>query len=145
MAKQKITDSQITNNVRFSSYLNVAQNSANGSVLIALNAENFDAGNNFSTSTYLFTAPVAGDYQFNFSVASSGANGTQWQCYLQKNSSTSVMWGNNNGTINFAQSVGGGLLRLAANDTIGLILSSNSANAIQVNVATTYMTGFKVS
>jgi hypothetical protein len=56
----------------FSTYLNSAQNdiAANNSfVTVNFDTEVFDLNADYNTSTYTFTAPVTGKYQFNASVS----------------------------------------------------------------------------
>ncbi len=53
---------------------------ANSDPVVALNDKHFDVGNNFNTSTYRFTAPVAGKYLFT-AVIQYGSNGTSHSCF----------------------------------------------------------------
>jgi hypothetical protein len=56
--------------------LSPSQNiTANTQTIIALNTKEFDVGNNFNTSTYRFTAPVAGRYLFTAAVQFSNTGG----------------------------------------------------------------------
>ena len=54
----------------FSAYMNTAITNASINSLVSLpfDAEDFDLGNNFNTSTYTFTAPATGYYLFNTHV-----------------------------------------------------------------------------
>lgn len=52
-------------NPAFMAYLSTGASISSGVQAIALNAEDFDVGNNFNISNGRFTAPVAGTYQFN--------------------------------------------------------------------------------
>jgi hypothetical protein len=48
---------------------------ANTETIIALNTKEFDIGNNFNTSTYRFTAPVAGRYLFTAAIQFNNTGG----------------------------------------------------------------------
>ena len=46
--------------------------------LIPYDATNHNVGNHFSTSTYLFTAPISGSYQFNYYTIWYGSASNDW-------------------------------------------------------------------
>lgn len=54
---------------------------------IAFNSTLFNNGTNYSTSTYAFTAPVTGNYQFNLSVSCSALNTTNSSVNINLNHS----------------------------------------------------------
>jgi hypothetical protein len=56
--------------------LSPSQNiTANTQTFVSLNTKEFDIGNNFNTSTYRFTAPVAGRYLFTAAIQFSATGG----------------------------------------------------------------------
>jgi len=50
--------------------------------VVPFDSETLDVGNNFSTSTYRFTAPVAGKYEFHWSYACNTSSNTVYRTYL---------------------------------------------------------------
>jgi hypothetical protein len=64
---------------------------ANTDPVVALNDKHFDVGNNFNTSTYRFTAPVAGKYLFT-AVIQFGANGTSHSCFYINGANSRDGW-----------------------------------------------------
>lgn len=134
---------KIFNPYKFSVYPN-ATLSGNG--IITFDTKNYDTGNNFNTTTHLFTAPVAGFYQFNAYVTYNINAITGYGIYLYKNGSTQV-----GAVFNVAQgsfsTYGISLskvLQLAQNDTIGLYSSGTTA-AIYNNDNQTHLDGYLVS
>ena len=55
-----------------------------GGLVVNWNTKIFDIGNNFDTSTNLFTAPIAGVYCFNCTALQAG-NGAQMTIAIRKN------------------------------------------------------------
>ena len=110
----------------------------------------FDTGNNFSLSTWLFTAPIAGLYWFNGSVMiNNGSNVTAVYGQIQVNGSTAKQ----NEFQADGQAYSGtnvpvsGLLKLNAGDTVGLYAASGTPG---IGIASggpsaTWFEGFLVS
>tara|TARA_B100000900_G_C20560430_1_gene708643 strand:+ start:28 stop:1500 length:1473 start_codon:yes stop_codon:yes gene_type:complete len=71
----------------FSCYKNGSQTEQQGNHNVINWTENFDQGNNLNPSTGIFTAPVAGKYQFTFSAMHSGtmAGDAQFKIYYNGN------------------------------------------------------------
>ena len=62
----------------------------NSQSLLAFNTENYDIGGNYNTSTYAFTAPVAGRYLICYSLQIEGiTNAGWWYVYPVVNASNS--------------------------------------------------------
>lgn len=55
--------------------------------ILEFDTESFDVGSNFDTSTYKFTAPVAGKYYFNAAMRSSSTHGSDDDLAIYKNTS----------------------------------------------------------
>lgn len=109
--------------------------------VVPYNGTYHDTGNNFNTSTGLFTAPVAGNYFFTAGAYTSTHSATQ-------------IWFVKNGTrmqtfmtpLVSAQSVThcAGTLKLAANDTVGVhpYNSPTTAGTVLSDFYHTYFLGF---
>lgn len=81
----------------------------------------FNTGNHYSTSTYMFTAPVAGVYQFNANVRCDGVGSGYHVARFYKNSSLYT------GSYSISEDTGSyntlslsSAIKLAANDTVAL-------------------------
>lgn len=116
---------------KFSAY-RVAAATVNGSQLLVMDAEDFDTGSNFSTSTGLFTAPVAGFYWFYGQITNTGNPAYTWVDIIKNGSSyrrgnrLSASMGNG------VQPSVGILIKLAAGDTVGLGITNGSSSALEV-------------
>ena len=62
----------------FHAYDNDNSVSYSAGQLIPYDATNHNVGNHFSTSTYLFTAPISGSYQFNYYSIWYGSASNDW-------------------------------------------------------------------
>jgi len=105
--------------------------------LVSFNSAVFNRGSYFNTSTYLFTAPVAGVYSFTFNLyyTNSGSSTSAMQAGIRKNGAfVSVTSGdaygvgtgipnNTGGYIEFSTTV---LLSLSASDTVGVAARSGT-------------------
>jgi hypothetical protein len=131
---------------KFSAYRAAAANSGNGAFAdVAFDTELFDTGSNFNTSNGIFTAPVAGFYQFDAQVEFQGST-TVLIVALQKNSDTELR-GSRNTTAGGAAFSGSAhqFLQLAASDTVKVRAFASTTTAIQVGQQNTYFSGFLVS
>lgn len=161
LASNAVTDAKITANnllatkfsnlYKFNVYLTAAQNVGTAATMVLYNAKNFDTGSNVDivTNKGRFTAPVAGFYQFNATIATTAAGaGTNIVIQLYKNGSA-VYQGNNISAT--AGSNPGGviatLLQVSANDYFEVfVLTGTAAKALDVtfNYNNTF-SGFLVS
>ena len=121
---------QVAVEVNRQSSFAVVSNQATGTV-VPFNSEFFDVGNNFSTSTYRFTAPVAGKYQFHWSYGCNYTSNTVYRTYLWINGTrrTDAQLRNDNSKTGSAYSWGSRamILSLSANDYVELRASSDNA------------------
>ena len=123
----------------FSAYGNNQTVAVNTDIDATLPNEEFDAGNNYNTSTSRFTAPVAGRYLFTGVVEYSG-NGNSHITFRVNNAFV------NNGWTDFLDTkaaVQSRILNLAAGDYVNMRLYSNIAGA--TNGPRTRMTGCLLS
>jgi len=123
----------------FSAYGSNQSISTNTDVDAVLPNEEFDAGNNFNTSTSRFTAPVAGKYLFTGTIEYFGT-GTSHIAFRVNGSFV------NNGWSDFADTkaaVQSRILNLAAGDYVNMRMYSNIAGA--TNGVRTRMTGCLLS
>jgi hypothetical protein len=118
---------------------------------VTLGTEDYDTGSNFASST--FTAPVAGFYQFNVVVSTTGLGGTllgEIAVRLFKNGTTQVSCNggsfDNNWTMDFSNISLSDCIQLAAGDTIIVqvfeILSSGTGG---VSATNSFFSGHLVS
>jgi hypothetical protein len=125
--------------VAVAAYSNTSQSIADGSaVVIALNAIRYNIGSAFSTSTYLFTAPIAGYYMCTGIVSWTGTFSAARQfCMIYKNGAQDNGFGVQiPRTSSFDTGVScSGILYLAAGDTVSLAgyQSSGSSQTILGN------------
>lgn len=140
----QLSTATLYNPYKFSVYRSAAQTPAGA--LIGYDTKLFDTGGNFSTSTALFTAPIAGFYQFNILVTFA-ANTVPVEVFaqMQKNGSTSNMpiiidYSFADSTSTAASSAV--LLQLSAADTIGIIASGV---ALTTGIVRNNFSGFLVS
>jgi len=112
-----------------------------GTGVVAINSVTYDIGSNFNTTTYRFTAPVAGKYYFwgsvSFYTGTAGQYVRHGQLAIQKNGGTVAMtdftyWnnvGNNQHVSPSAQS----LVSLAVSDYVELNVITWSASGTFTN------------
>ena len=143
--------SKVYNPYKFSYYRNAAfttTNSFPGTAVCVFDTKVFDTSNNFSVSTGLFTAPIAGFYFFSTTAGSTSiTGGAAFGVNFVKNGvvnaqGTLAIQGATSGFPSIATlSI---TLQLAANDTIGVsVYGSGTAGADGVN--TNNFSGFLVS
>ena len=123
----------------FSAYGNNQTVATNTDVDATLPNEEFDAGNNYNTSTSRFTAPVAGRYLFTGAVSYSGI-GTSHIAFRVNNAFVNNGWTNFGDTESAVQSR---ILNLAAGDYVNMRLYSSQGGA--TNGVRTRMTGCLLS
>jgi len=123
----------------FSAYGNNQSVAVNTDVDATLPNEEFDAGNNYNTSTSRFTAPVAGRYLFTGAVSYSGI-GTSHIAFRVNNAFVNNGWTNFGDTESAVQSR---ILNLAAGDYVNMRLYSSQGGA--TNGVRTRMTGCLLS
>lgn len=142
-----IGSQKLANPYKFFAY--PTSGSVSASTQVPFQNELFDTGSNFSTSTYVFTAPVAGYYQFgcNLQMAYAGAQYNQFQ--FRKNGSAFAQSG-------FAYYTGGGswsangtaFLLLAQNDTIDIYYQgggTGTVGGLSGGVYLSFFSGYIVS
>ena len=112
-----------TNTIRFSAYRNAAL-TPSGTQQITFDAEDFDIGSNYSTSTGRFTAPVAGTYWIGAHLNSATPN--RFLTYIYKNGVAFRRLGDAFNTVISTQNVGN-IVELAANDYVELYVNSSGA------------------
>jgi len=125
------------------------QTSYNGSYgagltnLVEFDAENYDIGSNFNTSTHLYTVPETGLYHFLASTYTNEANGSQQWLVVNGSRVQYSDWVQNTGD-DFNNS--SHLLYLTAADTVGLHLytGNDTSCTIYQSVNHTWFKGYKV-
>jgi hypothetical protein len=120
-----------------------------GNTIIPMNSKTggrlLDTSGNFNISTYLFTAPVAGFYQFNGTVNFLGVSTYSFTTSL-------VINGTADGIGSQAQNVTGTyygqvinrFIPLAANDTVGLFLGSTYSGTVTLSGTQSNLAGYLV-
>lgn len=98
---------------------------------VVMNSAVYNVGGAYSTSTGLFTAPVAGTYLFQAGVYQSGAVSQLWWVYNGTREKSFVLDVSTNSNVS-----GMGFLYLNAGDTVGFVSWSNGS------VVTVYANGF---
>ena len=93
--------------------------SATGPAVVEFTVADVNVGNCFSTSTYRFTAPVAGDYYFFYSLMSNGNNYLRTR--LRKNGSTYLGGETFSEQQQYARTSYASIFTLAANDYVEVI------------------------
>ncbi len=120
----------------FRAYRNAAGNVATGNNLMDFDAEDYDDGSVFDTSTDKFTAPVDGLYQFDWSLHVTAATaGNRVTTALGKNGSTAIARGSIDivGSAKVSGSVGAASLRLSTDDTIEVRTAHDDAGSLALS------------
>ena len=110
---------------RFSAYWHDGAALRASPATMKFNDVDVNVGNHYNSSTYLFTAPIAGDYFFMFSVNSRGTG--QFYNYFIKNG-TQIPAGQSYTDDNATYKMGNSslIITLQANDTMGVYLHNGS-------------------
>ena len=103
---------------RFSAHTGTDQ-TATGPAVVQFTTAEVNVGNCFSTSTYRFTAPVAGDYYLYYTMMTNGANYLRSQ--LRKNGTTLIGQQVFVQNVLYARTTSAEILTLAANDYVEVI------------------------
>jgi hypothetical protein len=146
-----VRTNSLYNPYKFSAYVSAASISQNPNATIVMSAKTFDTGSNFNTSTGLFTAPIAGYYQFSGCVGLQGGGGSTMFAALTKNGSIYILGGGN--SVTSAQGYGfpiADILQLAIGDTVGLYLFTSNGGTTTVYGSNsdgynTYLSGSLIS
>jgi hypothetical protein len=116
----------------------------------------FDQGSNFNTTTGTYTAPIAGRYQFNYTIWCAGVTASHNQGILEIITTSQTVrlsqlnWGAvRDGISNIVQLSGGILLNMSASDTASLnVIVSSGTKVVQIGGGTgpyeTVFSGFLV-
>jgi hypothetical protein len=135
---------KVSNNYKFRAYRNASLNSASGNELITFDTEVYDSGDNYSTSTGKFTAPIPGFYRFYSFIQASGTPATAWQVFIYKNGSV-LTNGINGAAVSNVSSNVYDEIQLATGDYIQIYLGSGGSTAIVTGIGTCFVTGSLVS
>lgn len=112
-------------------------------VVLQANTEIFDQANNYNNSTYVFTAPATGIYEFF--VFATGTNGSSSRLItaIKVNSTT---YNGTQQTDTFSSGICYLLVNLTAGDTVQPMISANPANiTLNTGVANVRFYGKKIA
>lgn len=132
---------------KFSVYRAATMTSSASLTLIQFDTKTFDTGNNFSTTTSLFTAPIAGFYHFEARCGNTVASGAAIYCALYVNGSITngaVGSGANTAPAGTQSNVSA-LFQLGAGDTVSVYFIGGGGSAVSVGQPNVYFHGFFVS
>jgi len=137
---------EFTHNHFFEVKLSGDQGSYDGSsttTLVNFNAENYDVGSNFNTSTYLFTVPETGLYHFLASTYNNDSNGRQHWLVVNGSRLEYSDWGQ--GPENQQLMCSSHMVYLTAGNTVGLHLhTADTSCTVYANQWHTWFKGYKV-
>lgn len=133
----EVGDNTVTNKYRMRAYRSAALTlSGSGFKKITLDAESYDANNNYSSGTY--TVPVTGIYAISGQVSFSGTSISHSALYV--NGSIALQGAYPGGSASGAYSLLVGDLSLTASDTVELyVYTDNASQGIKVGSSATYM------
>lgn len=139
------------NSYKFSVYRNAALTLASDGTCI-FDTKLFDTGNNYSTSTGKFTAPIAGFYYLNSGIGHliNGNSGVAYGQYLYKNGSSTIAVVSDVNMYSGAYTIDkniNGVFQLAQNDTVEvkIVGQGGGGGGIAAFQKDTYFNGFLVS
>jgi len=134
----------------FNAYRNASLNVETSRTTIVFDTVQNNQGSHYSTSTGVFTAPVAGLYFFSAGMSIGGGitESRYFNMDLFLNNNTAVLTGrghaiNTSGTTYAGQSVAGAV-EMAANDTMRVRAECENSQAFYVADRAVYFTGFLV-
>ena len=124
-----------------SSSADVALTASSGTPTALFNSKKFDIGGNFNTSTYRFTAPVAGRYYFSIAIqadnSSSGAHQHALGVFLRKNGTTySERYQGRSGSGDYITITNSDIIDLAANDYVDVAIRPHTNISIEYSGGT---------
>jgi hypothetical protein len=126
--------------VSFKAYFSGSNPSITKSVITTLpyNAEDYDTQGNFNTSTYRFTAPVAGKYLFTVNTNTYGLDDTaslRLLLFINSTNYRTIFWRQNMATGNTGDILisGSDILNLAANDTVEVRIISDGSGTYNLS------------
>ena len=135
------------NQPRFQAYIstNINFSALADNQVVDFQSATVNTGNHFSTSTHLFTAPVAGTYWFGVTLRVDGVGSTgsdYFHPYLGKNGTTGLESSLNGRLIVTAETQnifshisGSWIVQLAANDTMGLYHGDGNSAGVHAGSA----------
>ena len=138
-----------TNTPAFLAYLSANQTGIPNTThtKIAYNAELYDIGNGFNTSTNTYTIPESGKYYFSFGVRRDNTSGNRYLIEIYKNGSSIQDFETGAGSA-YGTSQGNMVQEFSANDTVAVYLYQNSGGNSTVRggngKSETWMYGFKI-
>ena len=101
-------------------------------------------GNAYNTSTYVFTAPVAGEYWFSYSVWSNNTSGTARSGFYKNGTAlgrSDYPIGTRHNQSSYETSSASSAIELAASDTVDIRVYGATANVFGTNYFSGYLIG----
>ena len=142
MAKQNLNPNQLSNKYSFRVYRNAAWTPGAGDNTIPFDTKTYDYNNNFSTSTFQYTAPVAGNYMFSGRTSING--NVRAFLNLNVNGSLRIRGTDITGSAPVGTNLAGETI-LSAGDVVTLSVYTSGSAGCEVDSTRTYFSGRKVS
>lgn len=142
MARQQVTPLQIRNPIKFSAYRAAAGSVANTATVV-YDTKVYDTGNNYSTSTGEFTAPVDGFYWFSAQIGLAAYTlGNHYWVSVLKNGVEAyrLARGQSASTSNFSPT-GSVEMQLLAGDKVKIAFSGGTTATMEVGISITWFMG----